>query len=194
VLRQLQQSPLGPAPGGADRDVGAAPLAEHGAEPGAGHCAEHCAELVTELSRHARLLHLLKGRAALPGPAGLDGAALGVLMALVKQGPRRQGDLADATFLDPSTVSRYVAQLARAGLVSRRPDPADGRAVQLVATGEGTAVAETAIAHRRAMISDMITDWSADDAATFVRLLRRLNDDMEARRERNEPVGRPIGT
>ena len=35
VLGQLQQPPLGAALGGADRDVRAAPLAEHGAEPGA---------------------------------------------------------------------------------------------------------------------------------------------------------------
>jgi DNA-binding MarR family transcriptional regulator len=154
---------------------------------------EECTELVTELARHARLLHLLKSRQATHVP-GLDGAAFGVLMVLVKEGPRRQGELAEATLLDPSTVSRYAAQLVRAGLIARRPDPADGRAVQLVATPEGSALAQEAMARRRGVISELLADWSPEDAATLVRLLRRLNDGMEAQREGTEHAGRPIGT
>ena len=149
----------------------------------------HADELVVELSRHGRLLHALKGRmgpAALP--PGLDGAAFGVLMTLVRCGPRRQGELAEQTFLDPSTVSRYVAQLVRSGLVSRRPDPGDGRAVQIVATPEGASIAERAAEHRRGLIDELISTWSPGDAATLVVLLRRLNDEMEARRD-PDPVG-----
>lgn len=144
--------------------------------------AEHTRELVHELSRHARLLHSLKSHLVDRIPAGLDGAAFGLLMAMAKCGPRRQGELAELTFLDPSTVSRYVAQLVRTGLVNRRPDPEDGRAVQLVATDEGVAVAEDAVRKRQELINGMISHWSPEDATTLVRLLRRLNDDMEARR------------
>jgi DNA-binding MarR family transcriptional regulator len=140
------------------------------------------------------MLHMMKHRMAALVPAGLDGAALGVLAALTRCGPRRQGELAEATFLDPSTVSRYVAQLVRAELVSRRPDPADGRAVQLVATQQGAALAEEAAARRQSMLGGMIADWSAEDARMLLRLLRRLNDDMEARRDVAEPAGRPSDT
>jgi DNA-binding MarR family transcriptional regulator len=140
------------------------------------------------------MLHMLKNRMAALVPAGLDGAALGVLSALTRCGPRRQGELAEATFLDPSTVSRYVAQLVRAGLVSRRPDPADGRAVQLVATPRGAALADEAVSRRQSMLGEMIADWSPEDAGTLLRLLRRLNDDMEARRDGAEHVGRATGT
>jgi DNA-binding MarR family transcriptional regulator len=149
--------------------------------------------LLNELVRHSRLLHQLKGQMTTIGPPGLDAAAFGVLMTLVKQGPRRQGELAGACILDPSTVSRYVAQLVRTGLVSRRPDPADGRAVQLVATDEGVAVAEEAVTRRRGFIGQMIADWSPEDATTLVRLLRRLNDGMECRhRDVVEHAGRPV--
>lgn len=151
---------------------------------------EQSEELAQELTRHSRLLQLLKNRLAASVPAGVDGAAMGVLMALVRCGARRQGELAEAALLDPSTVSRYVAQLARTGLVSRQPDPADGRAVHLVATAEGLALAEAAVARRQATLRDLLADWSPEDAGNLVRLLRRLNDEM-ARREGIEPPGRP---
>jgi MarR family transcriptional regulator, lower aerobic nicotinate degradation pathway regulator len=155
--------------------------------------AENCGELLHELARQARLLHVMKSRMAGLIPAGLDGAAFGVLMALVKLGPRRQGELAETALLDPSTVSRYVAQLVRTGLVSRRPDPGDGRAVQLVATDEGSSLAREAGARRESLIGTMLADWPPEDASTLVRLLRRLNDEMEARREGGDPLERPAG-
>ncbi len=145
--------------------------------------AEPLDDLVHELLRHGRLLHLMKSRAAAMVPTGLDGAALHVLTALVRCGPRRQGEIAGATLLDPSTVSRYVGQLVKAGYVTRQADPGDGRAVQLVATPAGTALAETAAVRRQAMIGNVIGDWAPEDARELVRLLRKLNDDMEAHRE-----------
>ncbi|HEY6797773.1 MAG TPA: MarR family transcriptional regulator [Kineosporiaceae bacterium] len=155
--------------------------------------AEHCDELVTELTRHARLLHVFKVRHAGRIP-GLDGAAFGVLALLVRRGPQRQGELAEAAVLDPSTVSRYVAQLVRSGLVTRRPHPADGRAVHLVATPEGIALADAALAQRQKVLAELLAGWSADDTATLVRLLRRLNDGMEAQRDGTEHAGRPVGS
>ena len=138
------------------------------------------AELNHELTRHARLLHVLKSSMAALVPEGLEAAAFGLLITLVRGGPRRQGELAETCMLDPSTVSRHVAQLARAGYVERRPDPGDGRAVQLVASGEGERVAHE-IAHRRlAVISEALTDWAPDDLTRLVVLLRRLNDDLDA--------------
>jgi len=79
------------------------------------------AALGAELVRHARLLHLVRAHMATWAPEGLDGAAISLLMQLVKCGPRRQGELADVAMLDPSTVSRYVGQLVRRGLAERRP-------------------------------------------------------------------------
>lgn len=145
--------------------------------------ADTATDLAHELGRHARLLQMFRARMAAWAPAGLDGAAFGVLMSVVKCGPVRQGELADATMLDPSTVSRYVAQLVKAGLVIRRADPADGRAVQLVATADGTAIGAQVAERRQQLIADMLADWPDDDARMLVRLLRRLNDEMDARRD-----------
>lgn len=138
-------------------------------------------ELSHELGRLARLLHLMKVRMATQMPEGLDGATFGLLMALIKCGPTRQGELAGLSMLDPSTVSRYIGQLVRAGFVIRRPDPVDGRAVQLVPTERGQAVGAEIRNKREEFIGQMLTSWTPEDARTFVQLLRRLNDDMESR-------------
>jgi len=138
------------------------------------------AELNHEIMRHARLLHVLKSSMGTLVPDGLDAAAFGLLITLVKGGPRRQGELADMCMLDPSTVSRHVGQLARAGYVERRPDPDDGRAVHLVATGAGEQVAAEIARARQKVISEALGDWTADDVARLVVLLRRLNDDLDA--------------
>jgi DNA-binding MarR family transcriptional regulator len=156
--------------------------ANPGLEPGL------AAALNQELVRHGRLLHVLKAQMATLVPEGLDTAAFSLLLALVRCGPTRQGELAGRALLDPSTVSRYVAQLARAGYAQRRPDPQDGRAVQLVPTDAGRAVA-TAIGERRqAMITQALAGWNAQDLAALVRLLTRLNDDLDAFRPHIERV------
>jgi DNA-binding MarR family transcriptional regulator len=141
-------------------------------------------ELNHEITRHARLLHVLKSSMGTLVPEGLDAAAFGLLITLVKGGPRRQGELADLCMLDPSTVSRHVGQLARAGYVERRPDPVDGRAVQLVASDTGEQVARELARARLKVISEALGDWTADDVGRLVVLLRRLNDDLDAFRPR----------
>jgi DNA-binding MarR family transcriptional regulator len=139
---------------------------------------EDLAAFSEEMDRHTRMLHLLKGQLSTTLPGGLDWAAVAMLLRLVRCGPRRQGELAERALLDPSTVSRYVAHLVRAGMVERRPDPDDGRAVQLVATPAGQAVQEQVTAQRAALLRRVFDRWSAADLHDLTRLLRRFNDDM----------------
>src|SRR5947209_6320552 len=133
-----------------------------------------------EISRHGRLLHVMKSQMATLVPQGLDTAAFSLLFTLVRCGPKRQGELAEQALLDPSTVSRHVAQLARAGYVQRRPDPQDGRAVQLVATDEGTALAREIGRRRQSMIAKALSRWAPEDLQHLVTLMARLNDDLDA--------------
>lgn len=138
--------------------------------------------LAQELVRHARMLHVVKTSLQSSGPHGLEGAEIPLLMQLVRCGPRRQGELADVALLDASTVSRYVGQLVRRGLVERRPDPADGRAVQLVATERGHETALVMVARRNEMLRQVLSHWSDDDVDALTALLARFNDDFEAAR------------
>jgi DNA-binding MarR family transcriptional regulator len=65
---------------------------------------------------------------------------LSVLGSVARQGPLRLADLADLESLNPTMLSRIVANLDDAGLVRRRSDPDDRRAglVEVTATGRRT--------------------------------------------------------
>jgi DNA-binding MarR family transcriptional regulator len=148
-------------------------------DPAPGAVLDPRRELGIELGRHARLLHVVRNRMTEGAPHGLDFAALSLLMTLIRCGPRRQGELAENAMLDPSTTSRYVAQLVRAGLVTRRPDPMDGRAVQLIASTAGEQVAGELIERRDTIVGGLLAHWAADDVANLTLLLRRLNDGLD---------------
>jgi len=151
------------------------------------------AALGQEIVRLSRTTHAMRTALAASAAAREDGvewAAYGLLFHLVKDGPQRSSSLADAVHVDPSTVSRQVAQLVRQGLVERRPDPEDGRAVLLGATPAGQARHARMRERRDGAIACMLEDWDADDVHRLTTLLARFNDRFE---ERRDDVVRALG-
>ncbi|MDD7967416.1 MarR family winged helix-turn-helix transcriptional regulator [Actinomycetospora lemnae] len=115
------------------------------------------------------------------GPDGVERAAYVLLARLVLEGPRRSNALAESVHSDPSTVSRQVAGLVRAGLVERRPDPEDGRATLLAPTDEGLRVFEANRDRRNREISAMTAHWDEADRVRLAELLEQLAVDLEHR-------------
>jgi DNA-binding MarR family transcriptional regulator len=145
-------------------------------------------ELSHEFARYSRVIHHLKSQLADLFPVGLDPAAASLLAWLVKQGPSRQGELAECTFLDPSTVSRRISQLVQQGLVERRADPLDGRAVQLVPTVRGKEFFSILQVRREEVMNQVLSDWTSTDLSTLRALMRKFNDDFESYRDQlNSP-------
>jgi DNA-binding MarR family transcriptional regulator len=72
-----------------------------------------------------------------PGPAL---SLLVVLAGLDREGPASVSDLAAAQRMRPQSMAQTVKELEQAGLVTRRPDPADGRRafVELTPAGRKT--------------------------------------------------------
>lgn len=142
------------------------------------------AAAVTALSeamvRLTRAGHALRTQLAAHDPDGIEWAAYALLQHLVTDGPQRASALAEAACVDPSTVSRQVGELVAAGLVERRPDPADGRAVLLVATPAGEHVAAARRERRARTFARVVDGWSERDVRTLTRLLERFNDDFAA--------------
>lgn len=127
-----------------------------------------------------RLIRLVeRAKSAKVGPDGVERAAYVLLARLVLQGPRRSNALAEAVHSDPSTVSRQVAGLVRAGLVERRADPDDGRASLLAATDEGLRVFQTNRDRRNCELSAVTAHWPEQDRTTLITLLDRLTSDLE---------------
>jgi DNA-binding MarR family transcriptional regulator len=119
--------------------------------------------------------------------ARLEGSSLTYAQAralvwLAREQGLRQVDLAEQLEIQPITLARLVDQLAEAGLVERRADPADRRAYRLFLTP----AAAPRVAEIRA-IGDAIRDEAlaglgAKDAAQTVAGLRRMRDALSAPR------------
>jgi DNA-binding MarR family transcriptional regulator len=109
----------------------------------------------------------------------IDRMALIVLGTLSHCGPSRLTAIAERTGFDPSTVSRQVADLEKAGLLLREPDPDDRRAVQLHATEDGMDLMKRLAAGRRRRVERMLSDWPEQDVENLGRLLSRLNEATE---------------
>lgn len=79
-------------------------------------------------------------------PLGLTHPQYLVMLALWQSSPRRVRDLADALHLEPATLSPLLKRLESAGLLDRRRDPHDDRALAVSLTPAGVALRERAIA------------------------------------------------
>lgn len=91
----------------------------------------------------------------------------------------RGSELADDLGVHKSTASRAVATLERLGLVSRIPDPDDGRAHLLIAEpiAQERVGAYRRSSHERLMA--LVDDWTPAEIESFVGSLSRLNDRAE---------------
>ena len=103
-----------------------------------------------------------------------------VLGRLDREGSRSTSDLAAAEHVRPQSMAQTVSELEADGLVSRRPDPADGRRALLELTDRGLAVLEGERRERVGwligVIAEGLTESEQRALAAAVPLLRRLAD------------------
>ena len=112
-----------------------------------------------------------------------DHSPMFLMYKLAQHGPSRASDLAELVCADPSTVSRQVASLVKAGLLERRADPDDGRASILVPTELGVARVAEYRRRRAVTMQPVIADWSAQDRIDLLRLVRKYTEGIEKHRE-----------
>jgi DNA-binding MarR family transcriptional regulator len=148
--------------------------------------------LLAELTRYMRLTHRFKGLLSV-GTTGVDQSALMLLGPLTAMGPLRVTHLAEVKHADPSTVSRQAAQLVRAGLARREPDPVDGRATRLAVTAEGHAACVRLQAQRRALVAAALHEWPPDRVAQFLDLFHEFNTAVENHVRRTTGLPAPAG-
>lgn len=97
--------------------------------------------------------------------------ALGTLL---RAGPLRLGDLADALRIAPRSATEVVDALEGRGLVERGPDPADRRATLVAPTRHGAEVGSAIRAARAAEAESVFRALDDDDRAHLARILRTL--------------------
>jgi DNA-binding MarR family transcriptional regulator len=106
----------------------------------------------------------------------LDADAYGLLLRIELAAPARLTDLAEFFGVGKGTMSRQLRQLERLGLVSRTPDPADGRASLLDLTDEGHRRYRQARAARLESLRRLLEQWDRADVVRLGELLHRLNE------------------
>jgi DNA-binding MarR family transcriptional regulator len=133
-------------------------------------------ELISFVRATKRLAHV----PVVDGPL-LERPAFMLLIGATEHGPVRPSTLAEVLYLDLSTVSRQLAALETSGWIARDRDPDDRRAFLVRITDEGRQVLGVNLAARRAVLKDLLTDWSEDERMEFARLLGLLNKTLEQR-------------
>lgn len=92
---------------------------------------------------------------------------LAVLGTVIEHEPLTNGEIAEREHVRPSTSSKIVDALERAGLVERTADPADRRCVQITVTPAGQTYADEVRAAGRTWLAGQLESLEAADVATI---------------------------
>jgi DNA-binding MarR family transcriptional regulator len=137
---------------------------------------EQIEQQMTVLLRRVQSIHISTSS----GEMELDRSAYGIMCRLADEGPQRLGALASTFGLDPSTITRQVQALERAGLVHRRADDVDRRASILDLTDEGGVVLRHTRSYRRSRLEAVLSHWSDEERTQFGGLLLKFNESIQA--------------
>ena len=130
------------------------------------------------LNRAARVVaHRLNERLR---PHGVGIGQWAVLMFLWSRDGMSQAELSRSVAIEPPTMVRTIDRLVRDGLVTRTPDPSDGRAMSIRLTQRGWALRDELVPEAVAVNRTVAESVSAKELATVVRVLQRLVDEAPA--------------
>ncbi|MCB1006210.1 MAG: winged helix-turn-helix transcriptional regulator [Acidimicrobiales bacterium] len=166
-----------------------------GTEPGSVHATDATdATEATEATELAGQLRVVVARLARilrqQDQSGLAPTLLAALTTVGRSGPLTFGELAAHEQVAAPTVTKAVQKLEAKGLVSRRPDPDDGRVCRVVITAAGRRHLERARRRRTAWLATRLTELEADD----VRRLAAAVDVLEALTNAEAPASESTAT
>jgi DNA-binding MarR family transcriptional regulator len=130
------------------------------------------------VNRAARLMAAELAERLRPADVGIGQWA--VLLPLWAQDGATQAELARVVAIEPPTMVRTVDRMVRDGLVTRRPDPEDGRLSRIWLTPRGRALRNELIPQAVAVNQVIGRRLTAAEASTLRRLLVKLVTDIPA--------------
>jgi DNA-binding MarR family transcriptional regulator len=136
--------------------------------------------LERELAVFMRRARASSGEMAREVHPELEPAAYGLFVRLEDAGEQRATELAAYFGVGKATMSRQLRVLEDLGLVTREPDPADGRAFLVRLTDEGLARFRQVRDARRERYVSKLADWDHAEVAELARLLHQLNARAES--------------
>jgi DNA-binding MarR family transcriptional regulator len=128
------------------------------------------------------LSHLF--RAQLRHAPGLDASGLApfqakVLMVIDRRPDTTPRQLADHSGRDKAQVARVLKDLESRGLITRHPDPTDGRVSRLALTETGARAVEALCHRRQAIAEQMLSEVSEDEQAALIKTLEKMRAALE---------------
>ncbi|MFE4639782.1 MarR family winged helix-turn-helix transcriptional regulator [Streptomyces sp. NPDC056730] len=136
--------------------------------------------LERELAVFLRRARASSGEMAREVHPELEPAAYGLLVRLEENSCQRATELAAYFGVGKATISRQLRALEELGLVTREPDPADGRASLVRITDEGRTRFRRVRDARRERYVRKLADWDRGEVAELARLLHQLNARAES--------------
>lgn len=109
----------------------------------------------------------------------LDQALFRLLVVIERVGPIGVVDLAARLGRDYTTISRQVTKLERMELVIRHENSEDRRMREAVVSAKGKAVTDQIDQARKRLARGIFQDWTAEDIAHLVRLMRQFAKALE---------------
>ena len=106
--------------------------------------------------------------------AGLTPTRISVLLTVVREGQIRLSDLAAAESINPTQLSRSIAQLVEGGLVERSKDEGDRRAAWAKPTAAGKRLAERVRRERTDALNVALEGLPAEERERIVGSLAAL--------------------
>lgn len=114
---------------------------------------------------HSAAIHLLRLLRREDDATGITAPHLSALSVVVFGGPLTLGELAAAEQVRAPTMTRVVQKLEAAGLVTREPDPRDGRVARVRATEQGAQVLRDGRARRVAVLAERLRALPPEELA-----------------------------
>lgn len=108
------------------------------------------------------------------GENALEPGQVDTLELLVAQGALRMSELADALRVDPSTATRAVQRLVKAGMAKRTTCKEDARVVLVSATDAGRRRSQCISELRRNTLTSMLSTFNQAEREEFAEYLDRF--------------------
>jgi len=115
----------------------------------------------------------------------IDRTALGVLRVAAARRGARPTEIAEELDIHPSSVTRHAQVLERAGRLSIKPDPSDGRASLLEATPAGIAELWQLYEWGVDAFCRVTGDWATEEVRALTAGINRLAAAMNAQHQRD---------
>ncbi len=124
----------------------------------------------------------------LPSVEKLSFTTLSVLHTLSRKGPMRLSELTTTEQLTQPAITQMVTRLEHDGLVERRPDPDDGRAILVHLTVLGTHIVEKRRTDRVKQLARFVEQLSPEEKHAIASALPALAHVVELGRNESSPL------